>query len=205
MPRWRRADRALQAADPVLGVWVERYGPCPLRRRQGHPNESVVKAVVSQLISTQAAATITARLQETLGALTPPEVAGAGVERLRELGLNTTKARALVTLAERQQAGTLDLSALFRRPSAEIHRRLEEVPGIGPWTVHMLLIFHLARPDVFPNRDLGIQEGIKRLDQLDRRPTPAEAARRAACWAPYRSTASWYLWRSKEDPAQSTE
>ena len=106
--------------------------------------------------------------------------------------------------AIRGLAELLEAEALPRRLSRWSNERIRQtlvaVPGIGDWTVNMFLMFHLARPDVFPAKDLGIQEGIKRSYGLASRPSAREARERAEAWAPYRTTAAWYLWRVLDGP-----
>ena len=109
----------------------------------------------------------------------------------------------LERLVGQLEAGQLPLDRLGRWRQERIKAALVALPGIGEWTAHMFLIFHLARKDIFPPKDLGIREALRRLDELSERPPPAEASQRAAIWAPYRSTASWYLWASLDGPTVS--
>jgi DNA-3-methyladenine glycosylase II len=162
-----------------------------------------VSSIVAQMISTQAARTVHGRLVALLESdpPTPAAVLAAGSERLRGAGLSRTKAGAITTLAEHVRSGELDLEALCRRPSAEVTRALVALPGLGPWTANMFLMFQLGRPDVFPAKDVGVQEGMRRAYALVDRPTAREAAARAEAWAPYRSTAAWYLWRALDADA----
>lgn len=197
-----RAEQTLAKGDRVMARLIAAHGPCALRRRRARdPFQALVSSIVAQMISTQAARTVHARLLEVLevDAASAAAVLRVGEERLRTAGLSRTKARAIRTLAERVSAGALDLEALRRMPSERVRAELVALPGLGPWTANMFLMFHLARPDVFPAKDLGVQEGMRRAYALPARPTPREAAARAEAWAPYRSTAAWYLWRVLEE------
>lgn len=202
MKRLRKRDRALAAADPVMQALVEAHGPCPLRRqRDREPFAVLASSIVSQMVSTAAARTILGRVSEAAGELTPAAIGRLSEARLRKLGLSRTKAHAMRTLSAQVLTGELDLERLDRRPAPAIHARLTQLPGVGAWTANMYLIFYLGRPDVFPERDLGIQEGMRIACKLPARPSPAEARARAERWAPYRSAAAWYLWRAKDGPA----
>ena len=117
---------------------------------------------------------------------------------MREAGLSRSKLRAIRDLAERVEAGSLNLRYLSRLSDEEVVEQLTAVWGIGVWTAQMFLLFHLGRLDIFAPGDLGLQEGIRMLDGLEERLTPAECEERAKAWAPLRSVASWYLWRLKD-------
>ncbi|RMG09615.1 MAG: DNA-3-methyladenine glycosylase 2 family protein [Planctomycetota bacterium] len=198
MPRPSRAETHLAACDPVLAGWIEALGPCTLRRnRVRDPFVALVRAVVAQRVSGAAARTVNARLERLLGG--PPSPAGLlalGPRRLRAAGLPERKAHAIHTLANRVRSGDLPLERIRRAPAPRVRAALTAIPGVGEWTANMFLLFHLARPDVFPARDLGVREGIRRGYGLASRPSAAEALRFSERWAPYRSTAAWYLWRS---------
>ena len=200
--RRRRSEEHLAATEPVFAKLVGTLGPCtlPLRRR-GDPFACLAKSIVSQMISTQAARTVQARLEARLGGEPSPARVLQAEASLRGVGLSRTKVGALMALAEAVQSG-LDLQALGRRPTPVVSEVLTELPGIGPWTANMFLMFHLGRPDVFPARDLGVQEGLRVAFKLPARPTAAAARVRSEAWAPYRSTAAWYLWRVLDGPAE---
>ncbi len=194
------AEAHLAAMDPVLREVIARLGPCTLRRRRSDPFVSLVRSVVGQRVSSKAAETVYGRLVTAHGGPPTP----AGLARLSEAGLRAqglprTKARAILALAEGFQTG--ELATLTRWRTERIHQALVALPGIGEWTVQMFLIFHLARPDVFPAGDLGVQEGMRRVYGLSERPTPKEARARAEVWAPYRSVGAWYMWRVLDGPA----
>jgi DNA-3-methyladenine glycosylase II len=118
-------------------------------------------------------------------------------------GLSRAKVSFLRDLAEHVEDGELDLDQLAELPDEEVIEQLVAIKGLGPWTVHMFLIFHLGRPDVLPVGDLGVRRAVQLLYGLDEPPAPAELERMAEPWRPYRSLASLYLWRSLDnEPAQ---
>jgi len=200
--RLRPSERHLVAVDPVMRRLVAALGPCTLRKSRRDPFATLVESVVAQRISSAAARTVSRRLAAQLGGRpTPTVVLAASPESLRAAGLPTRKVEALRALAQRVLERRLALDELGRRAPDEVEAALVEVPGIGPWTAQMFLIFHAAHPDVFPAGDLGVREGLRRAYGLPDRPTPSEARRRAAPWAPHRSTAAWYLWRALDGPA----
>jgi DNA-3-methyladenine glycosylase II len=197
-PRINQADAHLARVDRVMRRLVRDHGPWRRRRAadQG-PFAALVRIVVGQMISVSAARTVYGRLLVVLGEEqpTPARVLQRGVERLRTAGLSRSKAQALVALASVVADGELDLERARRWRSDRVKAALMEVRGIGEWTANIYLLGHLRRRDVFPARDLGVLEGIRRAYRLEDRPTPAQALARAEPWAPYRSAAAWYLWR----------
>jgi DNA-3-methyladenine glycosylase II len=126
---------------------------------------------------------------------TPSEALALGESTLRSVGLSRAKTRCILDLADRVESGRLKLRSIGRLPDQEIIERLTEVWGIGVWSAQMFLIFQLGRLDVMPCGDLGVQEGLRRLDGLEDRPAPADVLARAECWKPLRSVASWVLYR----------
>ena len=200
--------RALRRADPVLAAAMRRVPPFPgfpgaLARIVGSHFHALARAIIYQQLATKAAATIHNRVV----ALTPgprfprPEqILALSTETLRSAGLSRAKVAAVTDLAERVQDGRLRLASLSRLDDDRIVEELIKVRGIGEWTAQMFLIFRLGRLDVLPTGDLAVQEGMRRLDSLDQRPTPADLRRRAEPWRPLRSVASWVLWRLY-DPA----
>ena len=194
------AVRSLSEADPRLGRLIGEVGPYRLElERLASPFASLAEAVVHQQLTRKAAATIFARLKAAIGEAqpTPAALLSAPPDRLREAGLSAAKVLALRDLAEKTIDGTVPKLALLRRlPDDAIVERLTAVRGIGRWTVEMLLLFRLGRPDVLPLDDLGIRKGFARTFGLRELPAPKEVARRGERWRPYRSVASWYLWRS---------
>ena len=201
----RAALRHLRTADPVLGRHIERVGPFALELRgTAQPFNALAEAIVYQQLSGKAAATIFGRL----GALYPDRGLGpdallsTGDDALRAVGLSRAKVASLRDLATRTTAGTVpSLRQLHAMEDEAIVEALTEIRGIGRWTVEMLLMFRLGRPDVLPLADYGIRKGFgvvfrRRGNGSDGLPAPADVARRGERWRPYRSVASWYLWRA---------
>lgn len=198
----------LRASDPALCGLIERVGPFRLTLEPA-PSlfAALLRSIVYQQLHGKAAATILARVHATLaphGGIEPASVARAGAEALRAAGLSRAKFAAIVDLADKCAAGCVPtLRQAAALSDDDLVARLTEVRGIGPWTVHMLLIFTLGRPDVMPTGDFAIRLAFKKLYRKRRDPSPAAILRHARAWSPYRSVASWYLWRSLELPDAS--
>ena len=197
------ACRHLREADPVLGAVMERVGGCSLRPE---PTQSLfaalARSIVYQQLSGYAAATILGRVHAIYApkrSITPQDILGTPPERLRAAGLSTAKTAALRDLAARTLDGTVPSLAAARRMSDDDRvERLVQVRGVGRWTVEMLLMFRLGRPDVLPVTDLGIRKGFALTFGVRRLPAAVTITRRAQRWRPYRSVACWYLWRALE-------
>ncbi len=199
------AAAQLAAADRKLGRLIGKVGPVRLGRDlSDSPFASLAAAIVHQQLTGHAAATILARLRAIAppaGRLTPDDVLAASDERLRAVGLSRGKTAALRDLAAKALDGTVPgWAKLSRMDDEEIIERLTAVRGVGRWTVEMLLIFRLGRPDVLPVHDYGVRKGF-RLTFGGDLPAPADVAERGERWRPFRSIASWYLWRALELPA----
>ena len=190
------ATTYLSDFDPVLGKIIAEIGPCTLLP-QPDIFEALVDAIISQQISVQAADAIMARLRTATpnGAITPEALLPLDHDALRALGLSAAKARYVHNLLEHINSGELDLALLPQLDDEEIITKLVAVKGIGRWTSEMILIFALGRPDVLPVDDLGLIEGIHVAYQLPERPSRKEALARGELWRPYRTFATWYLWR----------
>jgi DNA-3-methyladenine glycosylase II len=195
------ACRHLCEADPRLGVLIARAGPFTMRPP---PTQSLfaalVEAVVYQQLSGKAAATILRRvvaLYRPRRFPRPQDLLDTPPERLRAAGLSAAKTLAVRDLAARTLDGTVPSMLRVRRMSDdEIIERLTTVRGVGRWTVEMLLLFRLGRPDVLPVGDLGVRKGFHRTFGGRVMRDPVVLSRRAERWRPYRSVASWYLWRA---------
>jgi DNA-3-methyladenine glycosylase II len=204
-----RACRELAAADPKLGELMRRAGPFTLKLKSQHsPFEALLESIIYQQLHGKAAAAILKRLLTAFGELHPaPEhLLQAPDDLLRGVGLSASKAKALRDLAAKTLDGTVPTLLQIRRlPDAEIIERLTQVRGIGTWTVEMLLIFRLGRPDVFPVTDYGVRKGFALTFNRLPKSKPFDASmlaktdqllRRGERWRPWRSVASWYLWRA---------
>jgi DNA-3-methyladenine glycosylase II len=192
----RKAILHLKKSDPVLADIIERVGPYKMSYDEP-AFHSLAEAIVYQQLHGKAAATIFKRLTDLAGdRLTPEGILKLTEEQMRGVGLSKQKLTYLRDLAEKTQAGVLDFAKLANLPDHEVIQRLTQVKGIGVWTAHMFLMFSLRRPDVLPTGDLGIQMAIRKHYRKRKLPKPAQMEKIAKCWAPYRSVACWYLWRS---------
>ena len=197
---YARARRALMRRDPVLGAAIKRIGPCGMADRQRKDHLSALAgAIVSQQLSTKAAATIFGRLV----ALFPDShipgaaaIAALGDLDLRAVGLSGQKVGYLRDLCARIGDGRLVLDELERLSDEEVIERLTAVKGFGRWTAEMFLMFRLHRPDVLPVGDLGIANAVRKLYGLRKQPDAKRLLKIGEPWRPYRSVASWYLWQS---------
>jgi len=198
----KEAIETLKRADPVMREIIEKHGPYRIRYLE--PDfEALAKAIVYQQLSGKVAAAMFGRLIEAAGngRLTPEAALALPPARMRKLGLSRQKIAYLRDLAGKVLAGTLDLKGLRRLPDEEAMRVLTSLKGVGAWTAHMFLIFALRRHDVLPAGDLGIRAAVRKWYNYDALPAPAEVERRGEIWRPYRTVASWYLWRSLEPDA----
>jgi DNA-3-methyladenine glycosylase II len=190
----------LTAACPVLGALVARIGPIKLRKPDYlEPYEALVSAVASQQLHGKAAQAILGRLKAHAGGKIPDAqtLATLPEEILRGCGFSAAKTRALRDIAARAADGVIPSRAQARRMSnAALIERLTTIRGVGQWTVEMLLIFTLRRPDVFPVDDFGVREGFRLIHGLAAQPRPKDFAVIGTSYAPYRSTAALYLWRA---------
>ncbi len=197
------AVRHLVEADPLLGKVIERAGPLRLRLDvMQSPFESLAESIVYQQLTGKAAATIHGRLlglYKPRKRLRPVDIAASTDEELRGVGLSRAKVAALRDLAAKTESGVVPTRArLLRMENSEIIERLTAIRGIGPWTVEMMLIFRLGRPDVLPVTDYGVRKGFMKAFRKRKLPNAAELTRRGERWRPYRSVAAWYLWRACE-------
>ena len=202
------ATRQLAASDAKLGALIERVGPFALRLKQTEGAfAALAEAIVYQQLNGRAAATILARVKALFPpragagprALTPRDIHGASDAALRGAGLSQSKLLALRDLAKKAEDGVVPtLPALAKMSDEEIIEHLTQVRGIGRWTVEMLLIFRLGRPDVFPVTDYGVRQGFQAVYRTRDLPDGPQMMKRGEKWRPYRSVASWYMWRAAE-------
>jgi DNA-3-methyladenine glycosylase II len=205
---YERARRALMRRDRVLAGAIRRIGPCGMAARQRKDHLSaLVGAIVSQQLSTKAAATIFGRLVALFPDNQLPDAAAiAAVDdaTLRGVGLSGQKVGYLRDLSARLADGRLNLDELEGLGDDEVVARLTSVKGFGRWTAEMFLMFRLHRPDVLPAGDLGIVNAIQRLYRLRKRPDAKRILKIGEAWRPYRSVASWYLWQTLRNEPLST-
>jgi methylated-DNA-[protein]-cysteine S-methyltransferase len=197
----------LRAGDPLLSRLIDKVGPFRLElQRIPSVFGALAQAIVYQQLTGKAAATIFARLcglfRNTADGLTPEQILRAGDERLRSAGLSRSKVLSLQDLARKAKSGELPTLAEVRRLDDEsIIERLTAVRGIGRWTAEMLLIFRLGRPDVLPVDDYGVRKGFGVAFRKKELPSKKDVEKRGERWRPYRSVATWYLWRALDKPA----
>jgi 3-methyladenine DNA glycosylase/8-oxoguanine DNA glycosylase len=203
MMRWdqQEAARHLCAADVKLARLIERAGAPDLKPRIEHSIFfSLLRSIVYQQLAGQAASAILARVEALFPAhkyVEPEDILGASDARLRSAGLSQNKLLALRDLAAKTMDGTVPTLAQARRlDDEELIERITVVRGIGRWTVEMLLIFRLGRPDVLPLDDYGVRKGFMVTFKTRDLPTRQQMLRRGERWRPYRTLASWYLWRA---------
>ncbi len=194
-----RARRALVRRDAALGSVIRRVGACGLAPR-GDPYRYLVRSVVYQQITGRAALAIEARLRAAFGGRipTPARLRVAEAQRLRACGLSRQKVASLHAIAVAFDEGLLDARRLRKLDDDAVVEAVTVVRGVGPWTAHMLLMFSLGRPDVLPVGDYGVRKGAMALYGLPALPSAAELTALAEPWRPWRSVASWYLWRALE-------
>jgi DNA-3-methyladenine glycosylase II len=176
-------------------------GPCMLTPNPADPFTLLVRCVISQQISTKAAESIFGKLVAAVGG--PPVKAGKLAKlteaRFKECGVSGPKQRTLRAVIDHVRADPRLLPGIVERDDDTIREQLTAIKGIGPWSVDMLLIFGMGRADVLPVGDYGFRSAVKNLFKLKELPKPDEATRIATPWVPYRSIATWYLWRSLEN------
>lgn len=204
----RTAIAHLSAADATLANLIKAVGPFKMEIRALHnPFEALARNIVYQQLNGTAAAAIHARLLARFGGkgrLRPQDILQAADEDLRKVGLSRNKLESLKDLAAKTLDGTVpSLARLKRMSDAEIIDHLTQVRGIGRWTVEMLLMFRLGRPDVLPVGDYGVRKGFSRVYGMEEMPAPKELASYGERWQPYRTVASWYMWRAVDLPQEA--
>ena len=197
---YARARRILMRRDPVLGAAIKAIGPCLMadRQRKDHLT-ALLGSIVSQQLSTKAAATIFGRFVGLFpgeSVLSPAAIVALEDQTLRGVGLSGQKVRYVRDLCGRILDGRLQLDQIEELDDESVIQRLTEVKGFGRWTAEMFLMFRLHRPDVLPVDDLGIVNAVQRLYKLRKRPDAVKLNKLGEAWRPYRSVASWYLWQS---------
>lgn len=197
------ACRHLAAADSELGDLIAKVGCFTMRPSPTHSVfTALVRSIIYQQLTGRAAATILGRVNRLFVPKrfpTPRDLLEIAPERLREAGLSAAKTAALRDLAAKALDGTVpSLPRVRRMADDEIVERLTAVRGVGRWTVEMLLIFKLGRPDVLPVGDLGVRKGFALTFRKRKLPDATVMIRRGERWRPYRTVASWYLWRALE-------
>jgi DNA-3-methyladenine glycosylase II len=203
---WSAAARHL-SRDPVLKPVIRAIGPCTLKPVKREPYEALVRAIAHQQVHGRAAEAILGRFLALYPdhAFPPPaRVLETPVETLRGCGFSQSKVASIRDIAEKAVGGLVPTRHGAARLSDEaLIERLMAIRGVGRWTVEMLLIFTLGRPDVLPVDDFGVREGWRVAAGLETQPKPKELAAVGEAWTPWRSVASWYLWRAADAAKRS--
>jgi DNA-3-methyladenine glycosylase II len=190
----------LRKVDPVLEKVIEQVGPFGLQPRPD-PYGSLIRTILFQQLAGAAASAIQKRwlalygYEPDEGPPTPEQIVATTEEQFRAAGVSRQKLGYLRDLALHVLDGRLDFAELPSLDDAEVAKRLTSVKGLGEWSAHMFLMFHLGRPDVLPTGDLGVRNGMRIAYGLAETPTPLQAKEIGAKWAPFRSVGSWYMWR----------
>ncbi len=189
----RRAVEWLAGRDKRLAHTYERHGLPDLRARPDGFS-GLVRLLISQQVSTAAAAAIQAKFDQQVPSAEPHAILSLSAEELAACGISRPKQRYLRILAEALESGDLDLKALHRADNTEIYNALTALTGIGPWTAECYLLFSLRRRDVFPAGDLALQQAYKMLYRKRQRPDAKQLAKLAKIWSPHRGAAARLLW-----------
>lgn len=199
-PDWSAAMKHLRR-DPVLRPIVRKVGPCTLAPREDH-FIALCQSIYAQQISTKIATTLFGRFAEKFPRKKPTPgrvvaaLSGAWTDEVvRHCGLSRQKREYVLDLATHFAGRKIDTRKLLRMPDEAVIESLTKVRGVGRWTAEMFLIFVMNRPDVLPVDDLGLREGVKKLYCMSERPKPKEMIEFGEKWRPYRSIATWYIWR----------
>lgn len=206
-PDAARAEKALRRADPLMAKIIKAVGPCQLPAPHGRePFESLLRAITHQQLHGKAAEAILNRFIALFPGSpfpTAAEILAHDPSLFRPAGLSASKIAAILDLCNRHAAGEVPTrAAAAAMTNEELIEQLVKIRGIGRWTVEMLLIFGLGRPDVLPVDDFGVREGYRKAANLEKQPKPLELKARGAVWAPWRSFAAWYFWQA--NPLQWT-
>lgn len=200
----RKAVNHLRRVDPVMADVIVAVGPCRFAPSTHLSHfESVARSIIYQQLSGKAAGTIHGRFEALFGRARPTAAALTSLhdEALRSAGISRQKLGYLRDLAARAAAGDLPIDSLHEFGDEDIIRHLTSIKGVGRWTAQMFLMFRLGRPDVLPELDLGIRKAVQQAYRLRKLPEAARVLTIGARWAPYRTIASWYLWRSIDGDA----
>jgi DNA-3-methyladenine glycosylase II len=192
---WKRATRELGAADPVMGALIVQYKGLTMASR-GDAFQTLARSIIGQQISVKAAQSVWERFAVAVGDVRPQQVLKLSETQLRGCGLSGQKVKYLRDLSERFAGGVIDVARWHKMDDETLIEDLTQVKGIGRWTAEMFLMFYLTRPDVFPIGDLGLQRAMS-LHYNKGCPLPdRRIAALGKLWSPWRSVATWYLWRS---------
>ena len=196
------AEAHLSKRCPIMRRLIKAHGPCELVPQKRSPYEALVHAVAHQQLHANAAEAILGRFKALWPQTRfpkPEQILEASDEAIRGVGFSNAKLLAIRDIAAKTQSGLIPTrAAALKLSDEELIARIVEVRGVGRWTVEMLLIFTLGRPDVFPSDDYGVRNGWRIINKLEEMPKPKELRELAARWQPHRTLAAWYLWRAAD-------
>lgn len=201
MTLWNDAEKALAKADPRLKSLIKAVGPCTIKPEKIELYASLLRSIAHQQLHGKAAETIFGRLKALHDGQIPQpgQLLKMKMPQLRACGFSESKSLALRDVAAKTLEGVVPARrAALKMDNEELIARITQVRGVGRWTVEMLLMFNLARPDVLPVDDFGVREGFKLHYGYVTQPKPRELAVYGEVWAPWRTVASWYMWRALE-------
>jgi DNA-3-methyladenine glycosylase II len=200
-----KAEAHLRSVDPVVAGLIDKHGRYELPDRPD-PYQALLRAILFQQLAGAAANAIQRRFHALYGGRgpTPDELLATSEEDLRGAGLSRQKLGYMKDLALHVAEGRLDLEHIYELSDEEVTKQITAVKGLGEWSAHMFLMFHLGRPDVLPTGDRGVRNGMKIAYGLEESPTPKQALAIGAKWEPYRSVGSWYMWRAVLDGRRPT-
>lgn len=195
-----KARTHLTKADPVLAGLIRRVGPCRLVVEKHDLYQALIRAIAHQQLHAAAARTILGRFLALFPGSefpAPGEVLSVSDAAMRGCGFSASKTASIRDIAAHAESGTIPTRrGAARLGDLELIERLTVIRGVGRWTVEMMLMHTLGRPDVLPVDDFGVREGYRLLHGLEAQPRPRDLEVIGEAWAPYRSTAAWYLWRA---------
>jgi DNA-3-methyladenine glycosylase II len=192
---WSEACRALASQDRILRGLIKEYSDARLRSR-GSAFETLLRAIVGQQISVKAAQSVWSRFEEKIGLMSTESVLAHTPAALRSCGLSRQKVDYIRDLARHFESGEINPRRFKSLKDEELIQRLCDVRGIGRWTAEMFLIFHLRRPDVYPLQDIGLIRAVERHYLGGKNASKQDVADVGERWRPWRTVATWYLWRS---------
>ncbi len=197
----KHAEAHLAVADPVLAALIAEHGRYTVRPGSD-PYAWLIRTILFQQLAGSAARTIQRKWFALYGdetrVPTPEQIIATTDEQFRSTGVSRQKASYFRDVAARMLDGRLTIDGLGRLPDEDVTKYLTAIRGVGEWSAHMFLMFELGRPDILPIGDFGVRNGMRVAYGLDAVPSPARAREIGALWAPYRSVASWYMWRAVE-------
>ena len=196
-----QALQLLKKQDPIFEQLIRRFGQCQLNPSSRTPFEYLIRSIISQQLSAKAASTIVGRVEALLGRkhFSAKNIVALSPEQLRACGLSHAKVQYSHGIARAVLDKEIDFEQLKVMDSQEVIEQLVKLKGVGEWTAQMFCIFALGHLDIFAPADIGLQRGLQILYQLDEKPSKQQIEDMTSKWKPYRSVASWYLWRLVDD------